>query len=97
MPWVNVEYNRGHWRQIFIDGHLLPGDLDLSGGLKLDILVDGSVFEIFVNGQVAWTKRFYPAGKEAQELRIKCGGSAVAIKRLSMWQLTPISFDRLTS
>jgi beta-fructofuranosidase len=95
--WVTIEYNRGHSRQVAIDGRMLPGSLDLRGGLELHIYVDGSVLEIFVNGQVAWTKRFYPAGKEAQDLRMKCAGGAAGIERLSVWQLSPISSDRLTS
>jgi beta-fructofuranosidase len=94
--WVTIEYNRGHSRRVSIDGRLLPGSLDLSGGLELHIYADGSVFEIFVNWQIAWTKRFYPAGKETQSLRMKCSGAA-GIERLSVWQLTPISSDRLTS
>jgi beta-fructofuranosidase len=95
--WVTIDYNHSHSKQVAIDGRPLPGSLDLHGGLELHVYVDGSVLEIFVNGQIAWTKRFYPAGKEAQSLRMKCGGGAAGIQRLSVWQLSPITSDRLTS
>ncbi len=95
--WVTIEYNRGHARQVSVDGRVLPGSLDAGGGLELHIYVDGSVLEIFVNGQIAWTKRFYPAGNTAQSMRLQCSAGVAGIERLSVWQMTPISSDRLIS
>ncbi|HEX4030649.1 MAG TPA: glycoside hydrolase family 32 protein [Terracidiphilus sp.] len=84
-----------------IDGHPLPPLDSLNSGedsdFELRIYVDGSVLEIFIRDQLAWTKRFYPAGSAAQNLRLQWTGRTTTIEQLSVWQLAPISPDRLTA
>jgi beta-fructofuranosidase len=86
---------------ISIDGRPLPPldgrDIGQGRGFALHIYVDSSVLEIFIQDQLAWTKRFYPAGSTAQSLRLQWTGSTIAIKQFSVWQLAPISPDRLTT
>jgi hypothetical protein len=50
-----------------------------------------------VNGQVACTKRFYYSGHAAPDIAVTITGSAGDVNRLSLWQLSHISRDRLTS
>jgi beta-fructofuranosidase len=87
--------------RLSMDGHTLPPvDGPESGqdsGIEIRIYVDGSVLEIFIQDQLAWTKRFYPVGSAAQGLRLQWTGSTTAIEQLSVWQLAPISPDRLTT
>jgi beta-fructofuranosidase len=67
-----------------------------SDDLECRFHVDGSVIESLVNRQVAWTKRFYYAGP-AQTLRIQWKGKISPVSSLSVWPLSPISDDRLTT
>jgi hypothetical protein len=55
------------------------------------------VIELFVNNQTTYTKRFYYPGPTAPEIAVNITGNAADVTRLSMWQLTPISKDRLTT
>jgi len=65
--------------------------------LELHFYIDGSVIELFVNKQAMFTKRFYYPGPTAPEIGIKIAGNTAGIQRLSLWQLRPISKDRLTT
>ena len=61
--------------------------------MRLHLFLDGSVLEIFVNGTTSLTARIYqiPSGP----LRLKIEGD-VELTSLDVWQMTPISKDRLT-
>jgi beta-fructofuranosidase len=61
--------------------------------VQLHAFLDGSVLEVFVNGTMALTARIYqtPSGP----LRLKLEGNAKP-SSLDVWQMTPISKDRLT-
>jgi beta-fructofuranosidase len=61
--------------------------------VRLHAFLDGSVLEIFVNGTTSITARIYqiPSGP----LRLKIEGDA-ELTSLDVWQMTPISKDRLT-
>jgi len=55
-------------------------------------LLDGSVLEAFVNG-IAMTARIYR--NSSGSLRLKLDGD-VQLTSLDVWQMKPISKDRLT-
>lgn len=61
--------------------------------VHLHMFLDGSVLELFANDTVALTARIYqiPTGP----LKMKLEGS-VELMSLDLWQMTPISKDRLT-
>ncbi|HET7889903.1 MAG TPA: glycoside hydrolase family 32 protein [Candidatus Sulfotelmatobacter sp.] len=61
--------------------------------MHLHIFLDGSVLEILANGTTALTKRIYkiPSGP----LMLKLEGDA-EVDSLDVWEITPISKDRLT-
>jgi beta-fructofuranosidase len=69
----------------------LPGAVGSPIGLRL--FLDGSVLEIFANETTSLTARIYqiPSGP----LRIKIDGAA-ELTNLNVWQMKPISTDRLT-
>jgi len=61
--------------------------------VHLRAFLDGSVLEVFANGTTSLTARTYtiPSGP----LRLKIEGEA-ELTNLDVWQITPISKDRLT-
>lgn len=94
--WLRIKYAPAHRDQVFIDGRPIPLTLGEIEDLLCHMHVDGSVIELLVNDQAAWTKRFYYSGT-AQALRMKWLGKTTMIESLSIWQLSTISRDRLTT
>jgi beta-fructofuranosidase len=69
--------------------------LDREGISTIDLWMDGSVIEIFLDRRDAMTARSYkPAGKE---VFIAWTGSAATLKSLSLSDVAPISANRLTN
>jgi len=96
-PWLTIEYDPAQPNQIRLDEKtisLQPGKLD---ELELHFYIDGSVIEAFVNKRAAFTKRFYYQESSAPQLNITVSGKTARLSSLSMWQLTPISTNRLTT
>ena len=96
-PWLSLRYDPLRAGQVSIDARPLPVAPAANGNVELHLYVDGSVIEVFVNGSIAFTKRFYPAGDIAPALRMNWTGKTAKIASLSVWSLTPISPDRLTA
>jgi beta-fructofuranosidase len=95
--WLTVKYNPLQPGQVSINGVALPVALGEKESLDLHLYIDGSVIEVFVNGQAAYTKRFYYPGNSQRESCLQWAGSTTSIASLSAWQLAPISADRLTT
>jgi beta-fructofuranosidase len=95
--WITLNYDPLHPGQISIDGAALPMSLGDHEDLELHLYVDGSVIEVFVNKQPAYTKRFYVPGNDEPGVRLQWTGATNSIAGLSVWQLSPISADRLTA
>ncbi len=93
-PWLTLGFDPAHQDQVLVDGRPVPLHLEARENLEFHLYIDGSVIETMVNRQVAWTKRFYYAGK-GRDLRLRWKGAGLA--GLSVWQMSPISADRLTS
>lgn len=96
-PWLRIQYHPAHPDQVFIDARPVPVSFGTNEPLECRLHIDGSVIELVVNRQVAWTKRFYYSGSAPQALRMKWQGKTTNIAQLSIWQLSPISSDRLTT
>jgi hypothetical protein len=62
--------------------------------VHLHAFLDGSVLEIFVNGTTSLTARIYQI--PSSPLRLKLEGNVELIS-LDVWQMNPISKDRLTA
>jgi len=95
--WITLKYDPLHRKQVFIDSHPIPVSLRDDEDLEMHMYVDGSVIEVFVNRQAAWTKRFYANSNSPLDLCLQWTGTTTNIASLSVWQLTPISNDRLTT
>ena len=95
--WLTLEYDPKHPDQITVDARPLLLNVEEGDDLEIHAYVDGSVIELLVNDQVACTRRFYYSGSKPQSLCLQWTGSTAAIRNLSVWQLSPISPNRLTT
>lgn len=96
-PIVKVEYDPARLGEVMVDGKAVPVAGPHMHPLELHIYVDGSVAEVMLQGAAAYTKRFYYPGGVAPDVRVQVDGPEGTVRGLQIWQLTPISPDRLTS
>ena len=94
---ISLRYSHANPGELVVDQQRMPIHLAASQPLELHFYIDGSVIELFVNNQAACTKRFYYPGPTAPEIAVNITGRQSDISRLSLWQLAPISKDRLTT
>jgi len=75
------------------------GDLLLGPGeqLRLQVFVDASVIEVFANGQASLSDRVYPLNPRSKGIGLFARGGEASLRSLEVWNLSPISPDRLTS
>ena len=96
---TGAELLRIEWKpegqSLLVDGAKIetPGDETLD----VNAFVDGSVIELLVNGRFAKTKRFYYPGNSAPNIQASYRGRQDQLKDLAVWQIAPISADRLTT
>ncbi len=64
---------------------------------KLSIFLDCSVVEIFANGHTCLTGRIYPFGADSLGVALFAEESTVRVKSLDIFEMKPISRDRLTT
>jgi beta-fructofuranosidase len=65
--------------------------------LKLHVFLDASVVEIFANQRACLTSRIYPSWPDSLRLGTFARGAKARLKALDVWEMRPISRDRLTS
>jgi beta-fructofuranosidase len=94
---ISLRYSHANPGELVVDQQRMPIHIAPGRLLELHFYIDGSVIELFVNNEVTFTKRFYYPGPTAPEIAVSITGNAKDVTRLSMWQLTPISKDRLTT
>ena len=75
------------------------GNLDLKDGelLRLDIYVDASVIEVFANGRTCVTGRSYTARPDSVGVGVTARGGPAKLKSMTVFEMKPISPDRLTT
>ena len=74
--------------------HLRTGS---PGELSVHLHLDGSVAEVLVNEAEAYTKRFYYPGSTAPDIEGTLTGADGKVRELALWQIRPISPNRLTT
>ena len=94
---LSLRYSHANPKELVVDQQRLPIHLKEGEPLQLHFYIDGSVIELFLNNQITNTKRFYYPGATAPEIALSFTGNRSDITRLSQWQLSPISKDRLTT
>lgn len=75
-------------------GALKIGETEL---LRLRTYIDASVIETFANGKVSLSERVYPASAASFGIGLFAKGGMARLRSLTLWELAPISSDRLTS
>jgi beta-fructofuranosidase len=65
--------------------------------LKLRVFLDASVIEIFANGCACLTTRIYPSRSDSLGLGLLARGGKARLKTLDVWEMRPISANRLTT
>lgn len=80
-------------RELRVNTQTAPLPASLGSRLRLHMFLDGSVMEVFANETIALTARVYqiPSGP----LRLRLEGN-VKLLSLNIWQMKPISRNRLT-
>lgn len=95
-PVLHLRYDPQRRAEIQIDDKAIPLQSKANDEMEIRFFIDGSVVECFLNQQAAYTKRFYFAGATAPPLGIGVDNAAQIVS-LTVWQIAPISQDRLTS
>jgi beta-fructofuranosidase len=95
--YLSIRYSHANSKELVVDQQRLQLGLEEGKPIELRFFIDGSVIELFVNDKATFTKRFYYEGPAAPEIAVSVTGKISDITRLSMWQLSPISKDRLTT
>jgi beta-fructofuranosidase len=95
--WLTAKYDPALPGQILLDDQPLSMPPPKTGELEIHMYIDGSVVEVFVNGHVACTRRFYYSGTTAPRTGLQVAGNTASLAGLSIWQLAPISTNRLTA
>ena len=95
-PWLTCRLDPSRPNEILIEGQWLPLGSD-PGAVELHFYIDGSVIECFANHHGTLTQRVYFAGASAPPLTVQIQGSLQNLSALSVWQLAPISPNRLTT
>jgi sucrose-6-phosphate hydrolase SacC (GH32 family) len=80
-------------RQLTVNELTAPLSGSGDATVHLHLFLDGSVLEVFVNGTTTLTARIYHVPK--WPLRLTLQGAA-PVDALDVWQMRPISKDRLT-
>jgi beta-fructofuranosidase len=93
-PLVKLQFDPKTPDQILADGRQMP--IHPQQSIEIHIYVDGSAAELVVQHSAAYTKRFYYAGSVAPRVQLQVEGPTT-IESLTMWQIDPISSDRLTT
>lgn len=65
--------------------------------LRLHVFLDGSVIEIFANERACLTARVYPTGARSTGLSLYASGGQAKIVSMDVWEMHPISNNRLTT
>src|SRR5208337_2920370 len=65
--------------------------------LKLHVFLDASVIEIFANDRACLTSRIYPSRFDSLGIGVFARGHNARLKALSIWEMRPISVNRLTT
>lgn len=94
---MSIQYGPNRPDHLSVDGKAVPIHRDRTGHLELHMYVDGSVIELIVNNQAGFTKRFYCSGPHAPEIGLRIAPKSTSGVNLSVWQLAPISPNRLTA
>jgi len=95
-PLLAFSCDAGNPAEIRLDGTAIPVHPAKDGLVHVRYVIDASVIEVFINKQVACTRRIYYAEPEAPVLRVQLDAGLMSLTEISIAQLAPISRNRMT-
>ena len=66
---------------------IVPHALEVGGRLDLDIFVDRSVIEIFVNSRICIVQRVYPARDDSKGFRLFTKDRSISVRDMTKWEM----------
>ena len=91
---VSIRFDPTNSGEIMIANQAIP--IGKTAAIDINIFLDSSVAETIVNSSAAHTSRFYYSGNRPRNLRLNWTGSIQSLERVSVWQISPISPNRMT-
>jgi beta-fructofuranosidase len=82
---------------VAVGDRLLPLSPNADGDSTLNLWIDGSIIEAFIDGRQVITTRYYGAPDEVGEVRVVWNGPISSLKSMTISDINPISSDRLTT
>jgi sucrose-6-phosphate hydrolase SacC (GH32 family) len=92
-PYLTIQYESADPTSIRIDGEkqmLLQSQTDM---VDLHVFMDGSILEVFINSRIVHTHRIYTLDVDSRQTPVNSVGE---FRQLTVWEIKPISRDRLT-
>jgi len=74
-------------KNIPADGRSGAYTLPRNKKLNLRVFIDGSVIEVFVNNEDAFTTRIFPSGKNSNSVALFCEGNSIELVQAGVWQI----------
>jgi beta-fructofuranosidase len=74
-----------------------PLHLAARENFRLRVFLDGSIMEVYANGRACLTGRAYPSRADSLAVRLFARGGKARLVSMKVWEMRPISPDRLTS
>jgi len=78
---TRVDAQAGELKQV------VPYPLANGGKLHLDVFLDRSVIEVFVNSDICLVQRAYPMRKDSKQFRLFTRGGPMTVKNLVKWEM----------
>jgi sucrose-6-phosphate hydrolase SacC (GH32 family) len=66
---------------------VVPFPLEENGAFDLDIFVDRSIIEIFVNSRIGMVQRVYPSRADSTQFRLFSEDGGVEVSQLRKWNM----------
>jgi beta-fructofuranosidase len=95
--WLTCRWDPSHPDTIQIEDQSIPLGADTRPEVELRFYIDGSVIECLADRHGAFTQRFYCEGSSAPPIAIQVTAGLANLTALSLWQMKPISPNRLTN
>jgi beta-fructofuranosidase len=96
-PWLTCRWDPAHPEALRIEDQPVPLGAGESSEIDLRFYIDGSVIECFANRHGAFTQRFYCEGSSAPPISVQITAGLANLTALTLWQMKPISPNRLTT
>ena len=84
---ISLEYPKPIDSRIPQLRQIVPYPLKKGGALHLDIFVDRSVIEIFVNSRICLIQRIYPAREDSRQFRLFSRDASIVVKDIVRWRM----------